>query len=156
MEGHSLEQAKLGALRFATDARARGYRVGLIRFADDAHALLNPDTGFTQAVENLQAYGTTNLAAAIDLATRHLAGASGQRVMCIVTDGLPDSKRKALSAAGRAIKKGIDIMAIGTEGADARFLGHLATTDVLSRYVTRDKLQEGITDMARLLPPKNA
>lgn len=155
MEGIALEQAKAGALQFATDARARGYRVGLIRFADDAKALQNPDTGFTQAVQNLAAFGTTNLAAALELAIKHLTGASGDRIICVVTDGMPDSKRKALSQAGKAVRQGIQIMAIGTAGADERFLAQLATTDKLSRYVRRENLEEGITEMARLLPPKN-
>jgi Mg-chelatase subunit ChlD len=155
MEGQSLEQAKAGALQFATDARSRGYRVGLIRFADDARALQNPDTGFTQAVQSLTAFGTTNLAAALALAIKHLYGATGDRLICVITDGLPDSKRKALKQASIAIRQGIQIMAIGTDGADEQFLADLATTDKLSRYVKQENLEEGITDMARLLPPKN-
>lgn len=154
MEGEALDQAKAGALQFATDARSRGYRIGLIRFADDARALQNPDTGFTQAVQSLTAFGTTNLAAALELGIKHLSGATGDRIMCVITDGLPDSKRKALRQADKAVRQGIQIMAIGTDGANEKFLAELATTDKLSRYVRREKLQEGIGEMALLLPSK--
>src|ERR1017187_4911435 len=67
MEGRPLTQAKEGTLRFTSDARTRGYRVGLIRFADNAVALQTPETGFTAAVESLVAFGTTNLADALEL-----------------------------------------------------------------------------------------
>jgi Mg-chelatase subunit ChlD len=156
MDGDPLEQAKEGALQFADDARERGYRVGLIRFADSANALHNPDTGFTNAIYSLSAYGTTNLAAALELGIEQLVReAAGQKVMCVVTDGMPDSERKALAQARRAAQNGISIMVIGTSGADRAFLAKLATTSGLSNYVSQDKLQQGITDMARLLPPKS-
>jgi Mg-chelatase subunit ChlD len=156
MDGDPLWQAKEGALRFADDARGRGYRVGLIRFADNANALHNPDTGFTNAIQSLTAFGTTNLAAALELGIEQLVReAVGQKIMCVVTDGMPDSERKALAQAKRAAQNDIQIMVIGTSGADRAFLNKLATTSGLSNYVTQDKLQQGITDMARLLPPKN-
>lgn len=147
-------QAKQGALDFAREARSKGYRVGLIRFADDAFALKNPETGFEDAVQSLTAFGTTNLTAAIELATDHLmAEASGQLVMCIVTDGLPDHTRSALKAARRADNLGINIMAIGTAGANEKFLDKLVTDDELYAYVDTMNLRIGVTDMARLLPP---
>jgi Mg-chelatase subunit ChlD len=154
MEGSAMTQAQGGALRFATDARTRGYRVGLIRFADKANALMNPDTGFTQAIQNLRAYGNTNLTAAIDLAIEHLVReATGQRIICVVTDGMPDNQRTALKAAKRATQNDIQIMVIGTSEADRKFLAKLATTRGLSNYVEKESLEQGVTDMARLLPP---
>jgi Mg-chelatase subunit ChlD len=154
MDGAPLFQAKQGALNFADEARAKAYRVGLVRFSDDAYALKNPDTGFTDAVDSLTAYGTTNLTAGIELATEHLMNeATGQRVMCVVTDGLPDHTRSALKAARRAGDLGIHIMAIGTAGANEKFLNKLVTSQALSSYVETAQLQSGVTDMARLLPP---
>jgi Mg-chelatase subunit ChlD len=154
MEGSPLRQAKDGALAFADDARTRGYRVGLIRFADKANALLNPEHGFDDAVENLVAYGNTNLTDAIALATTHLVQeSSGSRVMCVVTDGMPDNSKTALRAAAQAAKLGIGIMVIGTAAADQKFLSKLATSSGLASYVNRDQLRQGVTDMAKLLPP---
>jgi Mg-chelatase subunit ChlD len=154
MEGPSLQQAKNGAIKFATDARTRGYRVGLIRFADKANALMNPDTGFTQAIQNLIAYGNTNLTAAIELATEHLVReATGERIICVVTDGMPDNQRTALKAAKRATQNDIEIMVIGTSEADRKFLSKLATRAGLYNYVEKESLEKGVTDMARLLPP---
>jgi Mg-chelatase subunit ChlD len=155
MEGDPMAQAKEGALRFAADARERGYRVGLIRFADNAYALNNPDTGFNRAIQSLSPFGTTNLAAALDLGIWHLVReAAGDKVMCVVTDGMPDSERKALGEAKRAIQNDIKIMVIGTSGADRKFLAKLATATGLYNYVDQSELEQGITDMARLLPPK--
>ncbi len=154
MNGAPMFQAQQGAIDFATEARTKGYRVGLVRFADDAYALKNPDTGFTDAVESLAAYGTTNLTAGIELAAEHLMQeAAGQRVMCVVTDGLPDHTHSALKAAKKAAALGIHIMAIGTAGANEKFLNKLVTSDKLSSYVATNQLQSGVTDMARLLPP---
>ncbi|HUD11713.1 MAG TPA: vWA domain-containing protein, partial [Candidatus Saccharimonadia bacterium] len=143
MEGNPMRQAKDGALHFADDSRERGYRVGLIRFADNANALQNPETGFTDAVQSLVAFGTTNLAEAIDLAIEHLVReAVGQKVMCVVTDGMPDSERKALAQARRAAQNDIQIMVIGTSGADRKFLAKLATASSLSNYVSQDNLEQ--------------
>jgi Mg-chelatase subunit ChlD len=129
--------------------------VGLIRFADNANALQNPDTGFTSAIEQLRAFGTTNLAEALELGIDRLVReAVGQKVMCVVTDGMPDSERKALAQAKRAAQNDIQIMVIGTSGADRKFLAKLATTTGLSNYVSQENLEQGITDMARLLPPR--
>lgn len=154
MDGAPLWQAKQGALAFADDARSRGYRVGLIRFADKANALLNPDNGFDDAVENLVAFGNTNLTDAIELATTHLLQeAPGSRVICVVTDGMPDNARTALKAAKRAAAHDIDIMVIGTASADEKFLAKLATSQMLANYVHKDSLKQGVTDMAKLLPP---
>ena len=153
MAGDALDQARQGALSFAADARLRGYSVGLIRFADTANALLNPDTGFTLAIADLTAFGNTNLTAAIQLATERLATeASGQRTMCIVTDGMPDNPRSALKAAKLATHANIQIMAIGTSGADLKFLSKLATTSQLANYVATAQLGQGLTEMAKMLP----
>jgi Mg-chelatase subunit ChlD len=147
--------AQSGGANFANDAWKKGYSVGLIRFADTAERLMVPEprgTHLRNLLEELFASGFTNLAAAIRLSTQHLADRSGQRCMCIVTDGMPTDAADALSAAQVAKSRGISIMVIGTEDADWSFLRQLATRRNLAVHVPTQQLHSGIRSMAKLLP----
>lgn len=86
------------------------------------------------------------------MATLSLTGRSGDKVMCIVTDGMPDDRKAALEARDEAVRQGIDIMAIGSDGADELFLEQLATRNELSLRVSRDQLENGIASMVKMLP----
>ena len=102
----------------------------------------------------MTASGSTNMTAAIKIAIEMLTDKSGSKVICIVTDGMPDESDTALSAAKEAAEKDIDIMTIGTDGADEQFLRNLATRREHSFRVSRERLQHGIVSMAKLLPAK--
>lgn len=95
------------------------------------------------------------MAAAIKLATDHLKRRLGKRAMCIVTNGMPDDKKAALDAAAKAREGGIDIMVLGTDGADKGFLDQLASRKDLSVKVERHQLGVGIQNMLKLLPWKS-
>ncbi len=157
-EGNKLLQAKKGAIGFAEEAQRKEYSVGFIQFASHAEHVLEPQnelTGFNIKVEKLSASGSTNMAAAIQIARNNLLGRAGEKVICIVTDGMPDDKKATLEAANEIRTQGVEIMTIGTDDADKEFLEELATRKGLSLKVLRDQLERGIVSMAKMLLWKN-
>lgn len=158
-EGNKMIQAKRGSVGFAYEAQSRGYSIGLIQFSSLIEHILEPQddlTNFNANVENMIADGSTNMADAIHEAMNRLIDKVGEKVICIVTDGLPDDTKAALNAAKEARKEGVDLMTIGTDDADYSFLKKLSTRNELSLKVDRDQLEHGIVSMARMLPGKNA
>ena len=150
-----LSMAKAGANEFADDALRRGYRVGLIQFASDAFCVFEAHQvrgAMNSHLVKLEAGGSTNMAAAINLATVLLSPNAAERVMMIVTDGMPDDADAALRAAEQAKHAGIDIMTLGTDDADRMFLEMIASRKELSLKVVRAQLQQGIASMVQLLP----
>lgn len=155
MAGFNISQAKEGALAFAEKAVKQHYLVGLIRFADSAEILSQPQDGLAvlgSRLHRLDASGGTNMSDALDLATRELIAISGVRAIVIATDGAPNSKESTITAAKRAKAAGIDIIAIGTEDADHDFLSTLVTRSDLAVKVTAEHLRRGIADATKLLP----
>lgn len=154
--GRKMQQAKDGALNFAERATENGYAVGLVQFASSAHHAFSPKRSLEQFPTILDAWrpnGSTDMAGAIRLVIRKFQTHSGTKVLCLVTDGEPDDKRETLAAARDAKSVGIDIMAIGTDHADHRFLAELTTRDDLAVTVPRREFQAAISSMALLLPP---
>lgn len=157
MDGDKIEQAKNGAVDFAKESIKKGYAVGLIKFDTVAAHLISPQkelAQFENQVREMMATGDTNMTDAIEIATEKLADKEGNRVICIVTDGVPNNPQTALDAAQEAKDMGIEIMTIGTEDANKNFLDQIATQSELSVSVDSSKLEEGITSMAGLLPEK--
>lgn len=156
-DGNKMEQAKRGAIGFATEALRRGYHVGLIQFASYAEQLLKPQSNlieFNEIIERMTANGSTNMTDAISVATNELKNSIVTKLMCIVTDGMPDDKTSTLEAIDEAKINGIDIMAIGTDDADKAFLERIVTQKELSFKVSREKFEESIISMAKMLPDK--
>jgi Mg-chelatase subunit ChlD len=159
MDEEKLAQARRGGTEFAENAIRRGYLVGVIQFSSWATLKVAP-TENRRAIKNalteigLQA--TTNMASAIKLATEHLGSDGEHRAIVLVTDGFPDSEARALAAAEKAKRRGITIIAIGTDDADRAFLARIASATELSRKVAREELHVAITDAARLLPAKSS
>lgn len=156
-EGNKIAQAKKGAIGFAKEAQRMEYSVGLIQFASHAESVLEPQNELTSLnikVEKLSANGSTNMAAAIQIAGDKLLEKAGEKVICVVTDGMPDDKKATLEAANEIRMQGVEIMTIGTDGADKEFLEELATRKELSLKVLRDQLERGIVSMAKMLPQK--
>ncbi|MFN3533614.1 MAG: vWA domain-containing protein [Candidatus Brocadia sp.] len=156
-EGNKMMQAKKGAIGFAEEAQRKEYSVGLIQFASHAEHVLEPQNELTNLntnMERLSANGSTNMAAAIKIARNNLFDKAGEKVICIVTDGMPDDKKATLEAANEIRTQGVEIMTIGTDDADKEFLEALATRKELSLKVLRDQLERGIISMAKMLPQK--
>ena len=146
MAGENIKQAKDGAIGYYREAQKKGYSVGLIKFSSSAEHLLKPqneDTKLISAIQKMYTSGSTNMSDAIRMATEKL-GRNGERIICIVTDGMPDNESATLDEANNAKSLGIDIMTIGTDNADKTFLQKLATRKELSIKVVREQLENGI------------
>jgi Mg-chelatase subunit ChlD len=159
MEGNKLKQAKSGALNFAKDALAKDYYTGLIQFDSSAKLMCEPYSNLSlleKGLTKLEVGDTTHIAKAINLAHSLLKGIPGNRVMVIVTDGMPNGPgdpQSSIKAGEDAKRNGIDIIAIGTDDADEEFLKRLASRSQLGVKVESSHLEETITNSAKLLPP---
>jgi Mg-chelatase subunit ChlD len=154
MEGEKLQAAKHGAIRFAKEAQEHSHSIGLISFDSEASHRLEPVRTLErveQQVNSLIATGSTNLAAAIEVAFGLLKVTRGERLMYVITDGMPDDVESALAAAERAKRVGIKIMTLGTDDADRNFLAKLSSRPEMSVKVPRAELQEGVASMVKLL-----
>ncbi len=158
MSGTKIEQAKKGTINFAKEAVKKGYLVGLITFADEPIHVFSPKgevKEFNYSLNSVFAGGSTNMSGAISLATEKLSFYKRERVICIVTDGMPDNPEATVSAAEKAKDMGIEIMAIGTDDADWNFLKQIVTRNELAVKVERKKFERGIGNMAKMLPSGN-
>ncbi len=154
-EDSKMRQAKDGAREFAKKALESGYAVGLVQFATTPRRAVIPRRtldGFDTALNAWEPAGSTDMAAAICLVVREFRDFHGTKVMCLVTDGMPNHEGATLAAARDAHGAGIDIMAIGTDDADRAFLSKLTTRSELAVTVKRHEFHEAISGMALLLP----
>lgn len=154
-DGNKMNQAKQGASGFAYESQRKKYSVGLIQFSSVAEHVSDPQKDVSclnAAIERMSACGSTNMAAAINLAAEKFIDRNGEKIICLVTDGMPDSRDAAIEAANRAKRANIDIMTIGTDDADRQFLEEIATKKELSVKVSRDQLAQSMVSMAKLLP----
>jgi len=153
--GSKLSKAKGGAVDFAKDAVRKNYSVGLVVFGSLPERICEPQrsaAALQQALETVFIEGSTDMAGAIWLTTKHMKNLKGLRAMVVVTDGLPDNVNAALEAAQRAKNFGIDIITIGTDDADLKFLEKLASRRDLAQKVSNTNLREGIASTAKMLP----
>ncbi len=173
MAGDKLQQSKDGAMRFAKDAVAKGYSVGLIEFYGVANLLSDPtmDLSILQGqIDSMTAkkagpvqsflgafrrgiYGT-NIAQAIGMAREKLNERKGIKAIILITDGQangPGDPEASLQIGERAKKESIDIVTIGTDDADQSFLKKLASKAELGVKVSRDHLEDTIASSARWL-----
>lgn len=155
MSGDKLDQAKRGTIEFAREARLSGYVFGLICFNTYASQRFGPEedlAALREAIEPVEAQGSTNMSGAIVLARRRLRGREEDKAIVIATDGMPDSPEAALNKARETVSAGIDLITVGTDGANRNFLQMISSRDDLAVTVDRTEFEEGITSTARMLP----
>jgi Mg-chelatase subunit ChlD len=154
MAGAKIMQAMSGAKDFAYSAIVRGYATALAVFGDRAAMVCAPTADaahFESKIAKLRVGlvgTTTNLAAGLVLAGEFPELAA----VVIVTDGVSNDNAAALDAADSLKKRGVDIICIGTDDADARFLKELATRSDLATHVSSRELRSAIGGASHLLP----
>lgn len=157
MSGSKLSQAKTGSLGFAEDAFLKGYSIGVISFSSQASLVTEPLTDIfklKERISGIEVEGLTNMTAALYLAKEKFPSPSCDGAVVVVTDGMPNNVDSALAAAQKIKSLGIDIIAIGTDDADQRFLEQIASRKDLAVPVSQKQLATGITTAAKLLPGK--
>lgn len=151
---NKLQQARDGAKAFLRKAVAGGYAAALVSFSSSATRVSRPTTDLAtldHAIDRLIGGGSTNLAAAIRLASEDLR-VGPLRTIVLVTDGQPDDRPLALDAARSARDTGITIIAVGTDDADTEFLRLIASATELAIPVSAQHLASGIQKAAAFLP----
>jgi molecular chaperone DnaK len=137
MIGRELQEAKDACFKFIDETDFHFVRTGLVRFGSSAscvHPLSRSKTELKQAVEHLEASGSTAMAEAIRCGMDMLNedSVSVPRFIVLFTDGEPNSPEQTHQAAKEAKESGIQIITVGVEGARMAFLEEIATS-------TRDK-----------------
>lgn len=153
-----LPQLRRGALRFFAHAWTLEYAVGAIGFSRHARVLQAATRDFRRfqaCVERMDVGGRTAMADAIGLATRRLRRTRGDRVILLITDGMPNSREATLAAAQAARAEGITLIAVGTDGADEEFLASLTGRPELTRRVDAEDFGRGVEASAARLPGRS-
>lgn len=155
MFGERIVQAKQGILDFARTAIKKGYLVGLVKFDSSAALLCEPTVSLSWIqlkVEELEASGGTLLAPALTIASQRLLRSRQYRVIVVGTDGCPSDPLEALRIAERLKQDGVEILAIGTDGANWEFLSKLVSRKDLNLRVEGNQFRKGMDTLARKLP----
>ena len=143
-----------GSLRLFVEARKHEYAVGAIGFANRAHLLSRASCDaahFGSRLSTLEPHGRTAMAQALRLATRQLRRRRGDKVIMLVTDGMPDSREAVLDEARLARMQGITVIAVGTGHADEAFLAALTPKPELAVKVEPGQLQETMGNAVKAL-----
>lgn len=154
MAGVKIEQARNGAIDFAHSAIVKSYAAALAVFADRAAMVCDPTSDAGRFAKKMAGVdvglvgGTTDLAAGLTLAGKFKELAA----VVIVTDGQSNDNAAALRVAETLKGRSIDIICIGTDDADSKFLKRLATRSDLATHVSSKHLRAAITDASRFLP----
>lgn len=153
-ESGKISQAKDGAKRFYSDAITKGYSVGMVSFSSEAQLIAEPcrSPSIDQHLNSITFAGSTNMADGIKVAANKMQNMAGRKVLVIITDGYPDSAEAAIAEANRAKQSGYDIITIGTQDADKKFLSNIATAQELSLIGGNNELGELISSSVKLLP----
>ena len=152
--GGKLEQVKRGALRFFYEAYTRGYAVGIIGFGSGASCLLEAGRDvyrFEQCLAGLRPDGRTAMASALYLSLRRQRFRAGARAVILITDGQPNDKAATLRAARLVRAAGIELVAVGTSGADHAFLTSLTPRPELARWAESQDLSAEVAAAATAL-----
>lgn len=158
--GNKITQVKNGVIDFSQTAIKKGYAIGIITFSCSCEEIYQPNTDLIlmkKSLDTITAHGFTNMTEAIITAIEKIINFSGEKVICIATDGMPNSRESALNAANKAKGLGIKIMVIGTDDADKDFLNQIASSKELATKVSSSEIQIGFETMKnqlKLPPPK--
>ncbi len=144
-----------GALRLFTEARQQEYKVGLIGFASRAELLLRASCNaarFKSQLLTLEPAGRTATTQAIQLATRQLRRQPGDKIILLVTDGMPDDRKATLYAARLARAQGITLIPIGIGHTDEAFLAALTPRPEFAVKVEPEQLEKTLRHAIKTLP----
>ena len=152
MAGEKKTFASSGAWDFSQSALNKGYRIATIDFASGASITCEPSAKPDEVRRGCFANsvtGSTEMHEGLELALS-LKPQNGDTVV-VVTDGAVDDPQRTLALGAKLKAAGVEILAIGTDDADKRFLSQLASRPDLGIMVVSKNLRQAITDASRLL-----
>jgi Mg-chelatase subunit ChlD len=155
MSGEPLKQAITGGTEFLKEAKAAHYKSGLILWSDNVDHYVPPDAPHKKVVGALAAasiVGGTMLAPALKLALKDLAPQTGDRVLCIFSDGGLGDRAESVKLARKLCALGVRIIVRGLGHGAASGLAELACpgeTDDNQEIADVSTIGAGIASMAR-------
>jgi Mg-chelatase subunit ChlD len=116
MSGEPLSQAIKGGAKFLTEAEKAHYRCGLVLWSDIVDEYVPPGKPMKEvraALENASIRGGTELSPALRLGIEELGSHTGDRVLCVFSDGGIGDKLKAKAIARELCAMGVRIIVRG-------------------------------------------
>lgn len=160
---HKFNQAKNGLLEFTNRALEKNYIIGLISFDSEAKCLIEPSIDknnvekLSNTMNDLIPQGSTNMSNAINIALEKFNSTQSNnptsKIICIITDGMLDNRGRVKKSAKKAAENKIEIMTVGTDDADLKFLQAISSKKSFATSTTPNKLKDTIISMSDLLPP---
>ncbi len=154
MHGPPLEEAKQAAMAFVKKSDLAHMSVGLVEFGSNARKCIDPiqnARSIEKAIKQLAISGSTNMMDGIVEAHAMLGSAEDPRFIILLTDGYPDDPGGAIRAADAAKADGIDIITIGTGGADEEYLRKLASCDENNVFAQQGNVVAAFSRIAQVL-----
>ncbi len=130
MNGSAIYDTKKAVESFVRGA-ASNVSIGLVQFDGGASLLAAPQTmhrNLLLELEQLEASGSTSIAAGLETSLETLKKVSGRRVIILLSDGADSNTERINAALDEINREGVTVYTIGVEGSDASCLTHIATT----------------------------
>jgi Mg-chelatase subunit ChlD len=155
MSGEPLRQAIAGGSTFLSEANNAHYHCGLALWSDDVHRYVPPTASpatVAKALRTARVVGGTRLSPALRLGIKDLAPLTGDRVLCIFSDGGLADHNEAAALAKQLCAMGVRIIVRGLGHTAAASLSALACPgDTDDNRVIDDvsRIGAGIASMAK-------
>lgn len=163
MRGTPLRKAKRAMKKFVDEMDSNYTKIGIIPFADSANyeLLLTDDyCEVKRRIDELEIgdkYGIGNSSHPFKEAYSKLHDSSADiKYIIVLTDGLWSYADKAISAAKKCHKAGIEIMAVGFGSADHSFLKKIASTDGFASLTDISDLGGSFSKIAQVIGENSA
>lgn len=144
MEGSKLAEVKGAAINFVQRQSGQQNSLAIISFDANAQVVSgfgSDSNALIQGIAALSAKGGTNMSLGVDTAFAETQSASQKsRNILLFTDGVPDSLPAASTSALSARLKGVNVLAVGTDGADVNVLNQLTGNPALVFFANSGQL----------------
>jgi len=154
MSSGGLSEAKNAALTFVDKSDLSNTSIGLVAFGSSATLicpLTNNEKEIKSKIKSLSITGSTNMSGGIVTAHEELKFLEDPRFIVLLTDGYPDSISSTRTAAKDVCAEGIDLITIGTGGADKDFLKEIACSDENSFFAQSGQVVGAFSKIAQVI-----
>ena len=158
MSGDGLKKSKRAAVEFVKQFDLSVVSVGLINFSDEViiyQDLTNDEETLIRKINswdiNMDGLGYGNSVHPFDIAGRHLNLDVPLKYVVVLTDGVWICQDDAIESAQNLHMDGIEVIAIGFDGADKSFLSKIASRDDFATFTQLDDLAATLTGIAKVM-----
>jgi hypothetical protein len=154
MSGDPLDKAKKAMAGFVDDLSPSGSNIGVLLFANSESLLCKPSDDYKSLKSSIQGITINQNGVGYGNATDPFQGASILEVddyLVVLTDGVWAHQETAVKRAQTLKDKGVNIIALGFGGADAKFLKRIATMDDFASTTDLSKLGDSFGRIAQVI-----